>query len=71
MRRPTSVMAVLVILTAGVVFASEAPNLGGGEERYINGHGFLPSQYVQDPFVGTKFDTRLGGSALIRSGTGT
>lgn len=45
--------------------ASSRAKSGGGEERHLDGHGFLPSFYVLDPFVDTRFDTTVGAATAV------
>lgn len=53
--------ASLLVVTPFSANAKEGDPLGGGGERHLNGHGFLPSIYVNDPFVATVFQNHTGG----------
>lgn len=49
-----------ILLVAAPAIADEE-DLGSGAERHLNGHGFLPSQFVGDPFVSSTFQNLTGG----------
>lgn len=41
--------------------AKEGDPMAEGAERFLDGHGFLPSIYVSDPFVSSVFQNHTGG----------
>lgn len=54
-------LAIMITLTAALVAtAAEDDPLAEGRERHLNGHGFLPSIYVDDPFVSSNFTNHTG-----------
>lgn len=62
------VMSLLMIADTALL-ASESPDLSQGAERHLAGHGFLPSQYISDPFVGTYFSNHVGGAQAVNLNT--
>ena len=56
---------VVGLMTIGFSVAMAVENLSSGEERTLNGHRFMPSQYIMDPFVGTHFGMDLGGASAL------
>jgi len=60
-RRVFNLLVCLLLALPYSAFAREGDPMAGGEERYLNGHGFLPSSYVGDPFVSTAFQNHTGG----------
>lgn len=67
MTRSTTIAALLLAcgLLAAAGAALGATNLPDGTERVLEGHGFMPSRFLGDPWVGTYFSTNVGaGSAL-------
>ncbi len=54
-----------VLMTIGFSGAMAEENLSSGEERTLNGHQFMPSQYIVDPFVGTRFGMDLGAASAL------
>ncbi|HPF70335.1 MAG TPA: hypothetical protein PLQ13_06680 [Candidatus Krumholzibacteria bacterium] len=64
--RPTRILFLLVLaaaLAGAALTASAASNLPDGTERVLSGHGFLPSRFLGDPWVGTYFSSNLGAGA--------
>jgi hypothetical protein len=59
------IIALLAILLLGssalTAAAKEGDPMAEGGDRHLNGHGFMPSIYVNDPFVSTLFQTHTGG----------
>jgi len=55
----------LILMTALPAVAVDDDPLAEGRERYLNGHGFLPSLHVDDPFVSSTFQTHVGGGMAI------
>lgn len=53
-------LSFLVLAGAGSAMAKEGDPMAEGVERHLNGHGFLPSVYVQDPFVSSAFQNHTG-----------
>ena len=56
---------LLFLVTALPAAAKEGDPLAEGRERHLNGHGFLPSHYVDDPFVSSTFQTHVGGGMAV------
>jgi hypothetical protein len=56
--------AFLIALTATAAVGQDAA-LDRGRERVLNGHGFLPSLYVTDPWVETAFRNFTGGGKAV------
>ena len=57
-----------ILLLAGLAAAGTAQgaaNLPDGTERVLNGHGFIPSNFLGDPFVGTYFANQVGGGLAL------
>jgi hypothetical protein len=54
-------LVVLVLVLAATAAMGQETDLGQGKERVLNGHGFLPSLYVTDPWVETAFRNYAGG----------
>lgn len=57
-----------ILLLSGMAAAGTAlgaANLPDGTERVLNGHGFIPSNFLGDPFVGTYFANQVGGGLAI------
>jgi hypothetical protein len=54
-----AVLLVGTVLTAALP-AMAASNLPDGTERVLDGHGFLPSRFLGDPWVGTYFSSNVG-----------
>jgi len=52
--------AMAMASTAACALAGGDDPLAGGKERHLGGHGFLPSIYVHDPFVGSCFRNHTG-----------
>ena len=52
-------LMVAVMAALPAVAADDDP-LAEGRERQLNGHGFLPSIYVDDPFVASNFTNHTG-----------
>lgn len=60
------VPAVLLLLVTGLPsIAKEGDPMAEGAERHLNGHGFLPSIYVDDPFVSSEFMNHTGGGMAM------
>ncbi len=60
-------LAVLLMLW---MMVHQSPVLGGnrfsgGEERTLNGHSFMHSQYIADPFVGSAFTNHVGAAQAV------
>lgn len=52
---------LLILIVIGVpAAAKEGDPMAEGKERHLNGHGFLPSLYVDDPFVSSTFGNFTG-----------
>lgn len=60
-------LAIVVILVAAASWACAAEDdpLASGKERHLNGHGFLPSVFVDDPFVASTFQNLTGGGIAL------
>jgi hypothetical protein len=59
-------LAVLLLLSVSLsAAAKEGDPLAEGTERHLNGHGFLPSVYVNDPFVSSTFSNYTGGGMAM------
>jgi opacity protein-like surface antigen len=58
------ILAIALTLAAGAALAQDE-DLGEGRERHLNGHGFLPSLYVGDPFVASTFQNHTGGGVAM------
>jgi hypothetical protein len=61
---------VRALMTAALLMVcwTESANaewLGQGEERHLDGHGFLPSMYVPSPFVASNFQNHTGAAVAI------
>ncbi len=54
-------LVVLATAWTPVFTATAASNLPDGTERVLAGHGFIPSNFLGDPFVGTYFANHVGG----------
>lgn len=57
---------LIMVLAASMALAATAKEgdpLAEGGERHLNGHGFMPSIYVNDPFVATEFQNHVGGGS--------
>ncbi len=59
----TGLFASLMMLCSLISLAEQ--DLSSGAERTLNGHQFMPSQFILDPFVGTRFGTELGGATAV------
>jgi len=59
------IVLALVLAAAGVARGDDADPLAGGGERHLNGHGFLPSLFVGDPFVSSTFQNHTGGGVAM------
>lgn len=55
----------LILVTALPALAKEGDPLAEGRERHLNGHGFMPSIYVADPFVSSSFQNHTGGGMAM------
>lgn len=55
----------LLLVSAVSAVAKEGDPMASGQERHLNGHGFLPSVYVSDPFVSTSFQNHTGGGMAM------
>ncbi len=55
----------LILLTALPVLAADDDPMAEGRERHLNGHGFLPSRYISDPFVSSAFMNHTGGGMAM------
>ena len=55
---------MMVLVAAGGAAAGDWPLAQGGE-RQLNGHGFLPSLYVSEPWVGSMFQNFTGGAVAV------
>lgn len=62
-----TVFCVLLLQTG--LMAAESTDLSGGAERQLSGHGFLPSQYIDDPFIGTYFSNHVGAAKAVNLNT--
>jgi len=59
-------IAIFLILALSPAFAAAADHgLDAGAERHLNGHGFLPSQYLPDPWTATTFQNYTGGGVAL------
>jgi len=58
-------LAVLIMAMALPAAAKDGDPMAEGRERHLNGHGFLPSFYVDDPFVSSTFQTHVGAGMAI------
>jgi len=56
---------LLFLVTALSAAAKEGDPMAEGRERHLNGHGFLPSFYVDDPFVSSTFQTHVGAGMAV------
>ncbi len=64
MKKITMIMLLsLLFIFTGGVFAQE--DFSNGKERTLNGHQFMPSQYILDPFVGTFYSSHLGAASAL------
>lgn len=62
----TLVPAVILLLVSGFqAIAKEGDPMAEGKERHLNGHGFLPSIYVTDPFVSSIFQNHTGAGVAM------
>ncbi len=59
----TGLAASLVVFGSLSALAQE--DLSSGVERTLNGHQFMASNYVVDPFVGTRYGTALGAASAL------
>lgn len=59
----------LLMIADTALLASESPGLSNGAERHLGGHGFLPSQHIADPFVGTNFSNHVGIAKAVNLNT--
>ncbi len=59
----STTLLLACLVTAGTALG--AANLPNGTERVLNGHGFIPSNFLSDPFVGTYFATQVGGGLAM------
>ena len=55
----------LLLVMALPAAAKEDDPMAEGRERHLNGHGFLPSIYVDDPFVSSVFQNHTGGGMAM------
>jgi hypothetical protein len=55
----------LLLVSALPAAAKEGDPMAEGRERHLNGHGFLPSIYVDDPFVSSNFQNHTGGGMAM------
>lgn len=51
-----------ILISAGMLQAAETVDLSSSDERHIGGHGFMPSRYINDPFIGTYYESFVGGA---------
>jgi hypothetical protein len=62
LKRNIVLLAIVALgLMAMTAAAAEGDPMAEGGERHLNGHGFMPSIYVDDPFVSTVFQNHTGG----------
>ena len=59
------VAVFLLLVMALPAAAKEGDPMAEGKERHLNGHGFLPSIYVDDPFVSSNFTNHTGGGMAM------
>ncbi len=59
------VAVFLLLVMALPAAAKEGDPMAEGKERHLNGHGFLPSIYVGDPFVSSYFNNHTGGGMAM------
>ncbi len=59
------VAVFLLLVMALPAAAKEGDPMAEGRERHLNGHGFLPSIYVGDPFVSSYFNNHTGGGMAM------
>ena len=56
---------LFLMVTGFSAVAKEGDPMAEGRERHLNGHGFLPSIYVGDPFVSSYFANYTGGGMAM------
>ena len=61
---PTIILILLAAMSSTAA-AKEGDPMAEGRERHLNGHGFLPSFYVDDPFVSSNFQTHVGAGMAV------
>jgi hypothetical protein len=64
------IMFVLMVTFPAAAAAADNDPMAEGGERHLNGHGFLPSIYVDDPFVASNFTNHTGGGMAMDLETG-
>ena len=59
-------LALSALLAAALICSATAQDdLAGGAERHLGGHGFLPSAYINGPWVGSEFRSATGGGVAV------
>ncbi len=53
------------LIPAGHAWSADDDDLSATEERHLGGHGFMPSQYVEDPFIGTHYSSQVGAAKAV------
>ena len=61
----TIIGALMISCAALPALAADHDLLASGRERHLNGHGFLPSIYVQDPFISSSFQNYTGAGMAL------
>ena len=61
----SSLAAFLFLLPTTGAIGADQGSLDQGQERVLDGHGFLPSLYVSDPWVTTSFQNHTGGGMAM------
>ena len=59
-----SLLLVCFLLT-GQGWAADDADLSATAERHLGGHGFMPSQYIDDPFIGTFYSSQVGAAKAV------
>jgi len=65
-RKSILTLGLLVsLMLIGPINSLASEDLSGGVEKVLNGHTFMPSKYIVDPFVGTSYSSFLGAASAV------
>ncbi|MCB1184489.1 hypothetical protein KDM41_13755 [bacterium] len=65
MKRIAILVCFALAVAAGADARAAGHGLDQGAERHLDGHGFLPSFYVNDPWTATTFQSIVGGGVAL------
>ena len=53
------------LISSGNAWSTDDADLSSTDERHLGGHAFMPSQYIDDPFIGSHYTSRVGAAKAV------